>query len=98
VSTRCSRRQRRLPPSASRILGRSDRDVLERRLHRDGEHGGPARHFGASRARRQGLPLGLQLIGRPFDEETLFALGEAMEQAAGTFTPEPWVGRQPLTG
>jgi len=39
---------------------------------------------------RQGLPLGLQLIGRPFDEETLFALGEAMEQAAGTFTPEPW--------
>ena len=24
----------------------------------------------------QGLPLGLQLIGRPFDEETLFALGQ----------------------
>ncbi len=30
-----------------------------------------------------GLPLGLQLIGRPFDEETLFALGSALEQAAG---------------
>ena len=37
-----------------------------------------------------GLPLGLQLIGRPFDEETLFALGEAVEQAAGRLTPEPW--------
>ncbi|WP_422863411.1 Asp-tRNA(Asn)/Glu-tRNA(Gln) amidotransferase subunit GatA [Endosaccharibacter trunci] len=30
-----------------------------------------------------GLPLGLQLIGRPFDEETLFALGSALEKAAG---------------
>ena len=34
-----------------------------------------------------GLPLGLQLIGRPFDEEALFALGEVIEQAAGRFTP-----------
>ena len=33
----------------------------------------------------QGLPLGLQLIGRPFDEETLFSLGEVIEQAAGRF-------------
>jgi len=38
----------------------------------------------------QGLPLGLQLIGRPFDEQTLFALGHVMEQAAGSFTPERW--------
>jgi aspartyl-tRNA(Asn)/glutamyl-tRNA(Gln) amidotransferase subunit A len=38
----------------------------------------------------QGLPLGLQLIGRPFDEETLFSLGAVIEQAAGTFTPQPW--------
>ena len=35
----------------------------------------------------QGLPLGLQLIGRPFDEETLFSLGEVIEQAAGRFAP-----------
>ena len=35
----------------------------------------------------QGLPLGLQLIGRPFDEEALFALGEVIEQAAGSFAP-----------
>ena len=38
----------------------------------------------------QGLPLGLQLIGRPFDEATLFALGQVIEDAAGRFTPKPW--------
>jgi aspartyl-tRNA(Asn)/glutamyl-tRNA(Gln) amidotransferase subunit A len=37
-----------------------------------------------------GLPLGLQLIGKPFDEETLFSLGHAIEQAAGAFAPEKW--------
>ncbi len=31
----------------------------------------------------QGLPLGLQVIGRPFDEETMFAVGAALERAAG---------------
>jgi aspartyl-tRNA(Asn)/glutamyl-tRNA(Gln) amidotransferase subunit A len=39
-----------------------------------------------------GLPLGLQVIGRPFDEETLFALGYVIEQAAGQFTPPVWWG------
>ena len=38
----------------------------------------------------EGLPLGLQLIGRPFAEETLFALGAVVERAAGSFTPEKW--------
>jgi aspartyl-tRNA(Asn)/glutamyl-tRNA(Gln) amidotransferase subunit A len=38
----------------------------------------------------QGLPLGLQLIGRPFDEETLFSLGYIIEQAAGHFRPVAW--------
>ncbi len=38
----------------------------------------------------QGLPLGLQLIGRPFDEETLFSLGEVIEQAAGSFSARKW--------
>jgi aspartyl-tRNA(Asn)/glutamyl-tRNA(Gln) amidotransferase subunit A len=38
----------------------------------------------------EGLPLGLQLIGRPFDEETLFSLGHVIEQAAGRFSPERW--------
>ena len=35
-----------------------------------------------------GLPLGLQLIGRYFEEETLFAAGRVMEKAAG-FTHRP---------
>jgi aspartyl-tRNA(Asn)/glutamyl-tRNA(Gln) amidotransferase subunit A len=38
----------------------------------------------------QGLPLGLQLIGRPFDEESLFSLGQVIEDAAGRFTPTKW--------
>src|SRR4030095_2231581 len=28
-----------------------------------------------------GLPLGLQIVGRPFDEATIFRLGSAVEQA-----------------
>ena len=38
----------------------------------------------------EGLPLGLQLIGRPFDEETLFSLGATIEQAAGHYPVEAW--------
>ncbi|WP_020185313.1 Asp-tRNA(Asn)/Glu-tRNA(Gln) amidotransferase subunit GatA [Methylopila sp. 73B] len=38
-----------------------------------------------------GLPLALQLIGRPFDEETLFSAAAVIEDAAGGgFTPERW--------
>jgi len=37
-----------------------------------------------------GLPLGLQLIGRPFGEEILFQLGQVIEDAAGTMTPAKW--------
>ena len=33
-----------------------------------------------------GLPLGLQVITRPFDEETMFAVSGALEQAAGFST------------
>src|SRR6187402_974947 len=40
---------------------------------------------------QNGLPLALQLIGRAFDEETLFAAGQAIEDAAGRITlPSPW--------
>jgi aspartyl-tRNA(Asn)/glutamyl-tRNA(Gln) amidotransferase subunit A len=39
----------------------------------------------------QGLPLGLQLIGRALDEGTLFQLGSALEKAADfRARPEPW--------
>ncbi len=37
-----------------------------------------------------GLPLGLQLIGKPFDEATLFQLGKVIEDQAGRFEPENW--------
>ncbi len=36
----------------------------------------------------KGLPLGLQLIGKPFDEETLFKVGHVLEKAA-KFTAKP---------
>ncbi len=37
------------------------------------------------------LPLGLQLIGKPFGEEDLFSLAHVIEQAAGPrMVPEPW--------
>src|SRR6195952_2518226 len=39
----------------------------------------------------QGLPLGLQLIGRPFDEETLFSVAAVIEQSAGRIElPKAW--------
>ncbi|WP_439543037.1 Asp-tRNA(Asn)/Glu-tRNA(Gln) amidotransferase subunit GatA [Hyphomicrobium sp.] len=34
----------------------------------------------------EGTPLGLQLIGKPFDEATLFRAAQAIEDAAGRFT------------
>jgi aspartyl-tRNA(Asn)/glutamyl-tRNA(Gln) amidotransferase subunit A len=37
-----------------------------------------------------GLPLGLQLIGRPFDEETLFSLGAVIEDQVGRVTAPRW--------
>ncbi len=39
---------------------------------------------------KDGLPLGLQVIGKAFDEETLFSVGEVLEQAAGRFSPKRW--------
>jgi aspartyl-tRNA(Asn)/glutamyl-tRNA(Gln) amidotransferase subunit A len=38
----------------------------------------------------EGLPLGLQLIGKPFDEETLFQTAAAIEQAAGKYQAPKW--------
>ena len=38
-----------------------------------------------------GLPLGLQLIGRPFDEETLLRVAGVIESAAAITTLPPFV-------
>jgi aspartyl-tRNA(Asn)/glutamyl-tRNA(Gln) amidotransferase subunit A len=39
----------------------------------------------------RGLPLGLQLIGKPFDEETLFAAARVIEKSTGDdFSPTSW--------
>lgn len=39
----------------------------------------------------EGTPMGLQLIGKPFDEVTLFQAAQAVEDAAGRFSaPQRW--------
>src|SRR5690349_6566245 len=38
----------------------------------------------------EGLPLGLQLIGKPFGEETLFQAAAAIEQVAGGYVAPQW--------
>lgn len=38
----------------------------------------------------RGLPLGLQLIAKPFDESALFRCGAVIERAAGRFSPAKW--------
>jgi aspartyl-tRNA(Asn)/glutamyl-tRNA(Gln) amidotransferase subunit A len=38
-----------------------------------------------------GLPLGLQIIGRPFDETAVLRAGQVIEEAVGRMpAPEPW--------
>ncbi|AFR26335.1 Asp-tRNA(Asn)/Glu-tRNA(Gln) amidotransferase subunit GatA [Bartonella quintana] len=41
-----------------------------------------------------GLPLGLQLIGKPFAEEVIFQIAHIIEQAIGTFRTEKWWTQQ----
>ena len=39
----------------------------------------------------EGTPLGLQLIGKPFDEAQLLRVGQVIEDAAGRFAvPDVW--------
>lgn len=42
----------------------------------------------------EGLPIGVQIIGRPFEEELLLAVAEALEQSRGPWQPPPTVGTQ----
>lgn len=37
----------------------------------------------------EGLPIGVQIIGRPFEEETVLATAEIIEQARGAWQPPP---------
>ena len=37
----------------------------------------------------EGLPIGVQIIGRPFEEETVLAVAEVIEQAMGAWPPPP---------
>nr|MBC8157906.1 Asp-tRNA(Asn)/Glu-tRNA(Gln) amidotransferase subunit GatA [Alphaproteobacteria bacterium] len=39
-----------------------------------------------------GLPLGLQIIGKPFDEETVLRTADALETAIGFDAAPAWVG------
>jgi len=39
----------------------------------------------------EGLPLALQLIGKPFDEETLFRVAQVIEEDCGfSARPQRW--------
>lgn len=38
---------------------------------------------------REGLPIGVQIVGRPFEEELIFAVAEALEQSRGPWQPPP---------
>jgi aspartyl-tRNA(Asn)/glutamyl-tRNA(Gln) amidotransferase subunit A len=82
-------------PSAAFALGEKSADPLEMYLNDvfsvpASLAGLPAMSVPAG-LDRQGLPLGLHLIGRPFDEQGVLNAGLAIERRAGfTARPEKW--------
>ncbi|MDD3797872.1 MAG: Asp-tRNA(Asn)/Glu-tRNA(Gln) amidotransferase subunit GatA [Novosphingobium sp.] len=82
-------------PSASFALGEKSGDPLEMYLNDvfsvpASLAGLPAMSVPAG-LNSEGLPLGLQLIGKPFDEQGVLNAGLALEQRAGfTAKPEKW--------
>ena len=63
--------------------GRPARDVPQRPADDPVVHGRPARALSIPCGLSEGLPVGLQLIGPQFAENTLFRVGHALEQALG---------------
>jgi aspartyl-tRNA(Asn)/glutamyl-tRNA(Gln) amidotransferase subunit A len=47
---------------------------------------------------KSGLPLGMQIAGRPFEDATVLALGHAFEQAAGLRSRRPSLPNAPADG
>ena len=37
----------------------------------------------------EGLPIGVQVVGRPFEEELVLAVAAAIERGCGGYTPPP---------
>ena len=58
-------------------------------VHADRQRDGAACDVGADGLTDDGLPIGVQLIGRPVDEATLIRLAAQIE------TARPWAGRRP---
>jgi aspartyl-tRNA(Asn)/glutamyl-tRNA(Gln) amidotransferase subunit A len=83
-------------PSAAFGIGEKGSDdpvemYLNDVFHGHGEHGRPARNRGAGRHRPSGAAAGAPAHRPPFEEETLFAAGQAIEDAAGRMAlPQPW--------
>ena len=86
----------RRPMSAARRNAEADHPG-DHALHAAGQlsrpagAGGPGRAFG-----RSGLPIGLQLIGRPFGDETLIALGTAFQAATDHHRRVPTLAMSPI--
>jgi amidase len=51
--------------------------------------------LGLAAERNGGAPVGVQLVGRPFEEEAVFAAGEVIEARNGVSTPIDPIGVAP---
>ena len=74
-----------------RTHGRSGPNVYQRYFHRAREHGRRACNLGSSGPLGRGLPLGLHLITRAYDEETLFRVADVLEGAVGFEAKPPYL-------
>jgi Asp-tRNA(Asn)/Glu-tRNA(Gln) amidotransferase A subunit family amidase len=51
--------------------------------------GNPAAVVPVDRSDEEGLPIGVQIVGRPWEEERVLAIAAALEQAVGGWTAPP---------